>query len=196
VKIDSNCAEIPGPLVLAGAERRGYDISDMRRRGEETISDTLFWDYLAPIKHKLYNYIHKSLNFSVDAEDVFQETILRAFQYFRSFQKDKNFSAWLFSIAHNEVKRYFKKSRRHSLVLNSDALTSTVANPSDALVREVYRFAGRLKPREREIFFLFYESGFSIAEISDISGLKEGYIKLLLFQARNNLKKIIGAQNE
>jgi RNA polymerase sigma-70 factor (ECF subfamily) len=196
MKIDSHCAEIPGPLVLVGAETLGFDISNVRRRGEETISDTLFWDYLAPIKHKLYNFVLKSLNFSVDADDVFQETILRAFQYFRSFQKDKNFSAWLFSIAHNEVKRSFKKSRRQSLVLNSDALTSTVANPSDALVREVYRFAGRLRPREREIFFLFYESGFSIAEISDISGLKEGYIKLLLFQARNNLKKIIGAQNE
>lgn len=75
MKIDSNCAEIPGPLVLAGAERRGFDISDMRRKGQETISDTLFWDYLAPIKHKLYNYIHKSLNFSVDAEDVFQEIV-------------------------------------------------------------------------------------------------------------------------
>jgi RNA polymerase sigma-70 factor, ECF subfamily len=163
---------------------------------DRTFSQALFWDYLAPLKPKLYNFILKSLNFSQDADDVFQETVLHGFQYFRSFRRDKNFSAWIFSIAHNEIRNHFKKSRRHESLFDPETVADSVVGASDRLVSEVFRFAARLKPREREIFFLYYESGFSISEISGISGLKEGHIKLLLFQARAGLKKIMGASNE
>jgi len=196
VKSEVSCAGIPSSLILAGTEGRGFDLSNVRDMDEKTHSQTLFWDYLAPLKPRLYNFILKSLNFSQDADDVFQETVLHGFQYFRSFQRDKNFSAWIFSIAHNEIRNHFKKSRRHESLFDPEAVADGVAGAPDRLVNEVFRFAARLKPREREIFFLYYESGFSISEIAGISGLKDGHIKLLLFQARAGLKKIMGASHE
>ncbi|MGD0781509.1 MAG: sigma-70 family RNA polymerase sigma factor, partial [Candidatus Aminicenantales bacterium] len=132
------------------------------------------------------------LNFATDADDVYQETILHGFQYFASFRQEGEFRAWIFSIAHNEIKRHFKRTRKQVDVgfLNLPPISSPLEDA--ALVTEIYRYAANLKPREREIFFLFYEGGFSINEIEDITGLKTGYIKLLLHQARVHLKKELG----
>jgi RNA polymerase sigma-70 factor (ECF subfamily) len=148
-----------------------------------------------PHKHKLYNFIQKSLNFSEDADDVFQETVMRAFKYFYAYKKDKKFRTWIFTIAHNEVKKYFKKARKYDSVADIERLKSSEPDDSRELVQEVYRFAERLKPKHRQVFFLFYYSGFSISEVSHITGIKEGTIKFMLNRARNDLKKIIGEQN-
>jgi RNA polymerase sigma factor (sigma-70 family) len=159
-------------------------------------SQSLFWDYLAPLKPKLYNYIHKSLNFSPDADDVFQETVLHGLRYFRSFRRGESFAAWIFGIAHNEVRTHFKKSRRTESLPEPEKIAAAAAGAPGDAVGEVFRYAARLAPRERDIFFLFYESGFSIAEIAGLTRFKEGHIKLILFQARAALKDIMGVTHE
>ena len=157
-------------------------------------SDTaaLFWEYLAPVNRKVYNFIVKSVGFSQDADDVFQESVLQAFRYFRTFRRNAKFETWLFSIAHNEVRKHFKKLSRAAVPLDAAPVVGGGADRTSDLVREVYLFAERLNPRQKEVFFLFYDSGFSIAEISDITGLREGNIKFILNQARRNLRKIMG----
>jgi len=167
----------------------------MKDKEEIGVSQAAFWALIEPVKLRLYNFILKSLNFSTDADDVYQETVLHAFQYFASFRKDKDFRAWIFSIAHNEIKSHFRKLRRQTSTPDTDALTASQDDGTGALVREVFRFAARLRPKEREVFFLYYESGFSIPEIRSITGLKEGYVKLLLSQARNNLKEALGVHH-
>ena len=167
----------------------------MKDKEEAKASQTAFWGLIEPVKLRLYNFIFKSLNFSTDADDIYQETVLRAFQYFASFRKDKDFRAWIFSIAHNEIKSHFRRTRKQTATHSIDALTASQNESTGALVREIFQFAARLKPKERQVFFLYYESGFSTPEISGITGLKEGYIKLLLSQARNRLKEALGVDH-
>jgi len=172
-------------------ERLGMNPRDMA-----AAENTAFWNLLAPLKINLYNFILKSLNFATDADDVYQETILHGFQYFASFRQDKEFRAWIFSIAHNEIKRHFRKTRKRSELGALKLPLMTSPGDEAALVKEIYRYAAGLKPREREIFFLFYESGFAISEIEEITNLKSGYIKLLLHQARTNLKTKLGVSHD
>jgi len=167
----------------------------MRKESRSAVAAISFWERLIPCKQRLYNYIQKSLNFSVEADDVFQETVLHAFQYFRSFEEGKEFRAWLFAIAHNEVKKHYKKASKISSSLAPERLGSADTSHLRHLVGEVYRFAEKMKPRQREVFFLFYDGGFTISDISRITGLREGNIKFLLNQARRNLKTILGEQN-
>ena len=184
-----------GFFIFLGEKEQSRHRPEMKVREEAGVSQAIFWGLIEPVKFRLYNFVLKSLNFSTDADDVYQETVLHAFQYFASFHKDKDFRAWIFSIAHNEIKSHFRKSFRQTATHCIDALTASQDDSSGALVREVFRFASQLRPKEREVFFLFYESGFSIPEIRGISGLKEGYIKLLLNQARNRLKKALGVHH-
>ncbi len=162
---------------------------------KENAAAERFWDLLAPVQRKVYNFIRKSLAFSADADDVFQESVLQAFRYFRTFRRGANFETWLFTIAHNEVRKHFKKASRTAVPLAEATAAAPDSTRRDSLVREVYRFARLLDPRQREVFFLFYDSGFSVAEISGITGLGEGNIKFILNQARTNLKSIMGEKN-
>jgi RNA polymerase sigma-70 factor (ECF subfamily) len=139
--------------------------------------------------------VHKSLSFSEDADDVFQETLLRALKYFHSYDEEKSFDTWLFTIAHNEVKRHFRNARRRSSLPLVESLIAQDQGSRKDFVRDVYRFADGLRPKHREIFFLFYDSGFRISEISRITGLREGNVKFILNRARQALKERFGEEN-
>ena len=184
------------PLIYNAERDFRASYAHMKREGESEALRIRFWDLLVPHKHKLYNFIQKSVNFSEDTDDIFQETVMRAFRYFYSYKKEKKFSTWIFSIAHNEVKKYFRKARKYVSAANIDRLRSSEQDDSHELVKEVYRFAERLKPKHRQVFFLFYYNGFSISEVSQITGIKEGTIKFMLNQARNNLRNILGEKND
>jgi RNA polymerase sigma factor (sigma-70 family) len=147
---------------------------------------------VGPHRQKLYNFIYKSLSFSAEADDVYQETLLRGLKYIRSFNEKKNFCNWLFAIAHNEVKKHFKHSLSRVFIPLAESLPDQEGSPRAALVREVYLFAEGLKPRHMEIFFLFSDSGFSIAEISHITGVRGGNVKFILNRARKVLRERFG----
>ena len=154
-----------------------------------------FWELAGPHRQKLYHFIHKSLSFSTEADDVYQDTLLRGLRYFPSYDKGKSFSTWLFTIAHNEVKKHFKNSRREIPLPLLESLIVRDERSDFELVREVYRLADGLKPKHKEIFFLFYDSGFSITEISRITGIREGHIKFILNRVRRTLREFFGEQD-
>ncbi|MGZ7046147.1 MAG: RNA polymerase sigma factor [Candidatus Aminicenantales bacterium] len=160
-----------------------------------SIDPSLFWELAGPHKQKLYNFIHKSLSFSEEADDVFQETLLRGLKYFHAYNKEKSFNTWLFAIAHNEVLRHFKNAQRDRFLPLEERLVVRDEQIRLDLVHEAYRFADGLKPKQKEVFFLFYDSGFSISEISRITGLREGNVKFILNRARQALRDRFGEEN-
>ena len=96
------------------------NILQLRQRAQETGSTAraqdreTFLTYLLPVKKHLYNFVQKTSNFSPDADDIFQDTLLKAFRYFHSFNHSKNFKTWVFTIAHNLLKDAFReKQLRH-----------------------------------------------------------------------------------
>ena len=163
--------------------------------GEEALA-TAFWDKLAPFNSRLFNYIRKALNFSADAEDVFQETILHAFQYARTYQNGRDYGAWLFGIAHNEIKKHYRKNPGISISLYPERLSPSDNSARRHLVEEILRYAERLKPKQKETFLLFYDQGFTIREIASITGLHEGNIRFILNRARRALRTIVGESCE
>ena len=157
----------------------------------ETIDKELFLELLAPIKKHLYNFIKKSLNFSHDADDIFQETLLKSFRYFHSFQQDKSFKTWIFTIAHNLVKDYFSSPGSLAPLEDADAVVLDEDQSLPLDVKEIYHVAANLKPRHREVFFLYYYNEFKVMEIVEITGLTKVNVKFILHQARKTVRNIL-----
>jgi RNA polymerase sigma-70 factor (ECF subfamily) len=169
----------------------------------ETLTAERFQQFLNPLKQNLYNFISKALNFSQDADDVYQETVLRAFKYRHSFKPEKgaSFKTWLFTVAHNEIKKYFNTHKKKTAAVNLEDHPEFSADTAGdehqrRMVRDIYETAQELNPRWRKVFFLFYDQRFSIKEIETITGLKEGNIKYILNQAREKIKEKIGVNDE
>jgi RNA polymerase sigma-70 factor (ECF subfamily) len=159
-----------------------------------------FLAYLLPIKKNLYNFIQKTSNFSPDTDDLFQDTLLKAFRYFYSFNRQRNFKTWIFSIAHNLMKDAFQKRQLRQWQLPLED-TEEISVAGDKIkktntidVQEVYAVASSLKPRHREVFFLYYYNEFTISEINRITGLSRPNIKFMLHQARKAIKKALEVQ--
>src|SRR5262249_41562296 len=66
-----------------------------------------------------------------DAEDLVQDTYLKAFRSMDQFQPGTNLKAWLFTILHNTALNRFRDRARHPVVYNSDAVDRAVDVPAD-----------------------------------------------------------------
>lgn len=163
-------------------------------KAEETAS---FWELLAVQEKKLFNFLHKALNFSEDSSDLYQEVVIRAWKYFPSFDRKRNFSAWIFAVAHNEIKKYFKKRKAYQSVIPLALLAvEPSAHADDPAVALIHGAAMRLPPRQREVFFLFYYNKFSIAEIAAICRLRQGNVKFILSRGREAVRQNLEATHE
>lgn len=173
-----------------------------KRQEQEILSTYQFRQLLEPLKENLYNFIFKALNFSEDADDVYQESVLRAFKYKSGFRSENDgaFKTWLFTIAHNQIKDYFNRRKSHSTDRQPEEFLKKAAIPEEderqnRLLNDIYEAAAQLPPKQRRVFFLHYDHRFSIKEIHRITGLKEGNIKFILHSARNGIKeKLAGNQ--
>lgn len=144
------------------------------------------------LQKTLYNYIAKSLNFSEDAGDVYQESVTRAFRYLKSYKTElSSVKTWLFRIATNEIRRYYGKNREETLSLDSDSVPAPPSVQAESEVSKIFEAASGLSSTQRTVFFLFYDQEFSIREISEITGLKEGNIKTVLSHARGKIREVL-----
>jgi RNA polymerase sigma-70 factor (ECF subfamily) len=163
---------------------------------ESTNSDTSglkrarYIELVNPVKKMLYNFIFKSMNFNQDGDDIFQEALLKGFKYFHSYNPEKNFKSWLFTIANNLIKDYYRKNKLN-LPLESNHISDREDQTLSLKVIDIYHAVGELKPHHRRVFFLFYYSEFKITEISTITGLSQSNIKFILSQSRKRLKKFL-----
>jgi len=182
------------PLFLSS------DIIDMQMCDQTTSPDgeeviRTFWAHFAPCRGGLYAYIRKSLNYSEDSDDIFQETVLRAYKYFTGFQADRSFRTWIYAIAHNELKKQYKR-KSEAVDHLPEELCSGKDGSTDPLMREEVRrlhlLAMDLKPAWREVFFLYYQDGFSVDEVAAVTGRSGGYVKFILHRCRKAVRARLG----
>lgn len=140
-----------------------------------------------------------SLSGNVDrADDLVQETILRALANIQSFQPGTNMPAWLFTILRNLFRSEYRKRRRE--VEDADgSLAETLKSHPDQLGRvefNEFRVAlAQLPAEQREALILVGASGFSYEEAADICECAVGTIKSRVNRARSRLAKLLEVEN-
>jgi len=97
-----------------------------------------------------------------DADDLSQETFLRAFRAYRALPGDANVRAWLFTIATNLTRNHFRSEKRRRVALQAASVERREADPDgpedEALFGEaralVERTVGRLPLKQRQAFIM------------------------------------------
>ncbi|BCH22556.1 RNA polymerase sigma factor [Mesorhizobium sp. L-8-10] len=141
-----------------------------------------------------------SLSQNVDrADDLVQETLVKAWDKHMSFHPGTNMKAWLFTILRNEF--YSQMRKRGREVQDSEGvMTGRLAvHPSQhgALDLEDFRSAlAQLPEDQRESIILIGASGFSYEEAAEICGCAVGTIKSRVSRARAKLQEILEISGE
>lgn len=122
-----------------------------------------------------------------DAEDVVQETFLRALRAVSGFHEDRPLRPWLLGIAANRCRTALSGRSRRPRVADSavEAIDTRpgLSDPDD-LAGELGRALDRLRPEYRAVFTLFHEQGLPYEEIGLALGRPIGTIKTWLHRAR------------
>jgi RNA polymerase sigma-70 factor (ECF subfamily) len=124
------------------------------------------------------------------ADDLVQETLLRAIANIDSFEPGTNMSAWLFTILRNLFRSEYRKRRREvedGGGRYADSLKSHPEQPGRVEFEELRAALARLPPDQREALLLVGASGFSYEEAAMICDCAVGTIKSRVNRARTRL---------
>ncbi len=132
------------------------------------------------------------------AEDVVQESMLRAWKSFDSLTDERKAKAWLLTIVRREFARTFEKKRLE--LADVDALVAAesgvLAAPEDERVAEMREAIFRLDEDYREPLVLQVLMGYSTQEIADMMDMQQGAVLTRLFRARARLRQQLGLPPE
>ena len=179
-------------------------MADKRSKKEDGIlrnaanGDAIAMEHLVKSHTNLaYTVAIRLLKNPQDAEEVVQDSFMKAFASLERFRKSSRFSTWLYRIVYNTALTKLGKQRPELFYgeefKNEKASFHHSNEGWDALLENdklkyVERAMERLSEEDRLIFILHYNSGKTISEISGILDLKKSAIKMRLSRGRTLLK--------
>ncbi len=128
------------------------------------------------------------------ADDLVQDTLMKAWANASSFLEGTNMRAWLFTIMRNTFFSQYRKSRREVQDVDGEAAARLVAMPDQLAHLDFVDFKAhldRLPPDQREALVLIGASGFSYEEAAEICGCAVGTIKSRVNRARRRLMEML-----
>jgi RNA polymerase sigma-70 factor (ECF subfamily) len=136
-----------------------------------------------------------SLTGNVDrANDLVQQTVLKALIGRKSFQPGSNFAGWIFRIQRNEFISELRRTRRIVDVFDEVADTLAVAPDQDSgLILREFLGAFRQLPRgSRQALLLAQLGGLSHRQIADHAGIAQGAVRSRILRGRASLSRLLG----
>jgi RNA polymerase sigma-70 factor (ECF subfamily) len=150
-----------------------------------------YWD-------RLYRWLFHLTHHRHSAEDLAQETLLKAFANLSRFKSGTNFRAWLFRIAYNNFVNHWRGPNRTRQSFPNYLPCREEGPAEQAISRETLemlaRAIGRLPADYRAAFLLRVEQGLSFQQIAEIVGIKEETARWRVFKARQKLMGVLAPQ--
>ncbi|HMG53136.1 MAG TPA: sigma-70 family RNA polymerase sigma factor [Kofleriaceae bacterium] len=182
----------PGPDDAADDEPAAAQLAARARDGDRGAFDELV------VRHRprLVAFLARRLADTADAEDVAQETFLRAFDHLASYDPGRPFATWLFAIgknvaANHAVARARREARdRGSAAVAAEAAAGTAVGAAvdTAGGGGVWQRAAAVLSRDAyRALWLRYAQGLSVREIAGELRRSSVAIKVMLFRARRRL---------
>jgi RNA polymerase sigma-70 factor, ECF subfamily len=165
-----------------------------------------FYELVRPHERGIFLAALSVVNNQADAEDVVQESILKAFKAIGTFRGEAKFSTWIIQITLNEARMRLRKDRRHlydsvdepmKADEEGDYVPRDFADwreiPSDALQSKQLRQALQkalqsLSPKYRQVVVLRDVEQLSIVETAKVLGITEASVKTRLLRARLQMR--------
>jgi RNA polymerase sigma-70 factor (ECF subfamily) len=142
----------------------------------------------------LYRYARWLCHDPALAEDLVQETMLRAWRSLDSLRDEHSAKSWLITILRRELARHLSRQRGEEVDVDSLQLAAVggTGDAADTDRHDLRRAIATLEPDYREPLVLQVIMGFSVAEIAETMELTPGAVLTRLHRARNKLRERVG----
>ncbi|MEE2757468.1 MAG: RNA polymerase sigma factor [Myxococcota bacterium] len=169
-----------------------------------------FTNLIKPLRDKIYWRAVKALRDLDQAEDVTQETMIRAFTRLSTFRGESRFSSWLYMVASNCIRMHIRSAKRKGALRLDDNITQVETQSHNVLLlpsklpdeaaedtqifTAIEEAIDTLPEQYGAILRLWVEDGLDLREIHEESGLSIAAIKSRLHRARRRLKEQLDAR--
>jgi RNA polymerase sigma-70 factor, ECF subfamily len=179
----------------------GSAVARLRRGDLDALAELI-----SPYQNRLYRYLLRVVRQPAAAEDLFQQTWLRVVEKIRSFDANRNFDAWLFTLARNLAIDHLRRIQPRSLdePLSDNASAETAADqlvsgeplPLDRAAaseraRQLAAAIGELPVIYREVLVLRFEEEMKMEEIALVVGMPLSTVKTRLRRSLEQLRRCL-----
>ncbi|HXE59000.1 MAG TPA: sigma-70 family RNA polymerase sigma factor [Gemmatimonadales bacterium] len=183
------------------------EVVGLVRLGREAACRELIRRYERPV----FSLIYRMVRDRELAEDLAQETFVKALNAVDSYRPEFKFSSWIFKIANNAAIDHLRRRELDTLSLDGspnaetqDAIEATALqigdrgeSPLDELEAKelgnaIEEAIGKLRPEYRACILLRHVEGRAYEEIAEILDLPLGTVKTYIHRARNELRRMLG----
>jgi RNA polymerase sigma-70 factor (ECF subfamily) len=160
-----------------------------------------FSNIVLKYQDRIYTLVVRSIKNHEDAKDITQTVFFNAYSNLKKFRKESSLGTWLYRIAINQVKNYWRDTKNKIVIAESELKPLTeervkkfmeIANAKEAanleeskqLVNDLISF---LPMEQKQIFILYYITGNTCHEIADIFKTSASNVKIQLYRGREFL---------
>jgi RNA polymerase sigma-70 factor, ECF subfamily len=134
------------------------------------------------------------------ADDLVQDTLVRALTKGHLWQPGTDIRAWLFTIMHNQYVNTVRREMRDSAMVDIEQMSSTLVATTDPTVGrqlvELDRALARLPDEQREVILLVGLEGMAYESAAQILGVPIGTVRSRLSRGRDSLREMMGRQQQ
>jgi len=154
-------------------------------------------------KHKGFSLLKRMLRNNQDAEEVLQDSFLKAYQSLQSFRGDAKFSTWFYRIVYNSALSFLSSKRKkldndlqsiedHLELKDSD---DHIYAESENVKQYISGIIEKMPEKYAAVITMFYLEEMSLDEISKVTSLSLVNTKVILHRARGILRELILKHN-
>lgn len=168
---------------------------------DELVEEVLRGDHvsfellLRPYRQGLLNMVYRMTGNLEEAKEVCQEAVIKVYKYLNKFEKGRSFKGWVYRITVNSAYDFLRRKKKYENMLESQKsmIRSEIPDPEKKLLNKeikekINACLQNLSPKEKAVFLLRDEEGFSIEEASKVLGCSSVSVRTHLSHARQKIR--------
>lgn len=178
-------------IAMNGSSLEDYDVGN---------SNYIMEKFISEYNVKIYSFVYNIVKDREEAKDITQDIFVKAIKYIHSYNTEKNFVTWMFTIARNTTYDYLKKQSRNHITntkeLNESMNASHGDNP-DVLYQtreealQISKLIDKLPIKYKSLIHMKYMLGLSYGEIGEKLNIPISKVESRLYMARKKLQRDI-----
>ena len=148
-------------------------------------------------KGPIFNLAYRMTGNREDADDLAQDVFIRAYEKLGSFQQDKKFFTWLYTIALNCIRSHMKNTKDARMKVDTVVRAALNRNTPEEVMEEEQKYRNldfsmqRLPSEMREVLILRFYQSLTFNEIAEILDESLGAVKMRAYRGLQKLKSLM-----